>query len=174
MSPTPNPTPAEAPPLVLFDGVCNLCNGAVQWLIARDPHQRLRFASLQSTAAAQALHAAGLRTALPDSMVLIEAGRVHLRSEAALRLTRHLRQPWPLLGAFCLIPRPLRDGLYAWIARHRYAWFGQRQNCALPTPALRRRFLDAEELEARELEARAAPHPPSTTDTKTTLDPAAS
>jgi len=131
--------------LVLFDGVCNLCNGAVQWLLARDRRERLRFASLQSQAARRALDDAGVRGALPDSIVLVENGRAYTRSDAVLRIAAQLGLPWSLAGALRITPRPVRDAVYAWIARHRYAWFGQRDACLVPTPALRSRFIDADE-----------------------------
>jgi predicted DCC family thiol-disulfide oxidoreductase YuxK len=124
--------------IVLFDGVCNLCNGAVRFILARDPGARFRFASLQSDVARRLL-----KGALPaETMVLIEAGKVHTKSDAALRIARELRAPWPLLYAFAAIPRGFRDMLYDWIARHRYAWFGKRDACMLPTPQMRGRFLE--------------------------------
>jgi predicted DCC family thiol-disulfide oxidoreductase YuxK len=135
----------QAPALVLFDGVCNLCNGAVQWLLARDRRERLSFASLQSQAARRELDAAGVTATLPDSIVLVENGRVFTRSDAVLRIAALLGLPWSLAAVARILPRPLRDTVYAWIARHRYAWFGKREACLVPTPALRRRFLDAGE-----------------------------
>lgn len=150
---------AQAPPsaLVLFDGVCNLCNGAVRWLLARDRRERLSFASLQSQAARRVLDAAGVTGALPDSIVLVENGRVFTRSDAVLRIARRLGLPWSLAAVARILPRPLRDALYAWIARHRYAWFGRRESCLVPSPALRRRFLDADEPPPSELPASSAP-----------------
>jgi predicted DCC family thiol-disulfide oxidoreductase YuxK len=125
-------------PVVLFDGVCNLCNGAVRFILARDPHGRFRFASLQSEAARRLLggdHAAA-------SIILLEAGRTYTRSAAALRIARELRFPWPLIYAFIAVPRPLRDLVYDWVARHRYAWFGKRESCLLPAPEVRGRYLE--------------------------------
>ncbi|MFY9341023.1 MAG: thiol-disulfide oxidoreductase DCC family protein [Planctomycetota bacterium] len=133
-------------PLVLFDGVCNLCNGAVQFILRRDPAARFRFASLQSAAARTALAAAGVVGTLPDSIVLLDAGRVRVKSGAALAIARGLRFPWPLLTVFWLVPSPLRDLVYDWIARNRYRWFGKREQCWVPTRELRARFLDAGEL----------------------------
>ncbi len=132
------------PPLVLFDGVCNLCNGAVNFVIDRDPDAVLRFASLQSGAGRAALQAHGgaAGDGDPDTIVLIEGGRLYERSTAALRIARHLRGPYKLLYVFMLVPRVLRDRVYAWIARHRYRWFGRTDVCRVPTPALRARFLD--------------------------------
>ena len=124
--------------IVLFDGVCNLCNGAVRFILARDPEARFRFASLQSDVARRLLNGAPPA----ETMVLIEAGKVHTKSDAALRIARQLHAPWPLLYGFVAIPRSLRDAVYDWVARHRYAWFGKRDVCMLPTPQMRGRFLE--------------------------------
>ena len=133
-------------PLLLFDGVCNLCNAAVQWVIARDRRRRLQFASLQSDAAERELAQAGIsRDDLPDSLVLIDERGVHTRSSAAIRVGRLLGLPWSLAVLFVVIPRPLRDWAYALIARNRYRWFGKRDTCLTPTSELRERFLDADE-----------------------------
>jgi len=128
-------------PTILFDGVCNLCHGFVQFVIARDPAARFRFATLQSRAAASLLHGAGVTVPLPDSMVLVEDGRVYTRSTAALRIARGLRAPWPLAFALIVVPRIVRDAVYDFIAARRYRWFGRRETCLLPTPDLQRRFL---------------------------------
>ncbi len=125
--------------VLLFDGVCNLCNGFVQFVIQRDPAGRFQFAALQSDAARGLLRAAP--QPLPDSLVLVENGRVFMRSTAALRVARGLRFPWPLAYAFVAVPRPLRDWVYGIVARHRYRWFGRRDVCMVPTPELRARFL---------------------------------
>ena len=123
-------------PVILFDGVCNLCHGAVQFIIRRDRAARFRFASLQSEPGRRL--AAG---PAPDSILLIENGLCYDRSTAALRIARRLDGAWPLLYAFIVIPRPLRDALYAWIARHRYRWFGRLDACPLPSPEWETRFL---------------------------------
>ena len=127
---------------ILFDGVCNLCNGFVRFVIARDPAARFRFAALTSPAAIEALRRAGVAQPLPDSIVLIEDGRVYFRSDAALQIARHLRFPWPVACALALIPRFIRDAMYDCIAARRYRWFGRRETCMIPTPGLRGRFLD--------------------------------
>ena len=126
--------------VILFDGVCNLCNGFVQFVIARDPHARFRFAALQSEAAAS-LRDGGVGAALPDSIVLVEDGRVAVRSEAALRIARRLRFPWPLAYGLIAVPRVIRDWVYDYVAAHRYRWFGRRDACMVPTPDVRKRFL---------------------------------
>lgn len=132
--------------LILFDGDCNLCNGFVQFVIRRDPKARYRFAALQSDAARRALEAVGADPeSLPDSIALVCGGRVQVKSGAALAITRRLRGLWPLLSLFWLVPYPLRDLVYDFIARYRIRWFGRRDSCMVPTPELRARFLDAAE-----------------------------
>jgi predicted DCC family thiol-disulfide oxidoreductase YuxK len=128
--------------LILFDGVCNLCNGAVQFVIARDPSARFRFGTLQSDAARRMLREEYTLPALPDSIVLLDESGVFTRSDAALRVVRGLRFPWPLAYGLIVVPRPLRDWVYDIVARNRYAWFGKRDACMVPTPDLRARFLD--------------------------------
>jgi predicted DCC family thiol-disulfide oxidoreductase YuxK len=134
---------SSAPSVVLFDGVCNLCNGAVNFLIDRDPKGQLRFAALQSKAAADLLLSVGHPSPAPepDSILLVEGGRVYERSTAALRIARHLSGAWRLVAVFTLVPRPLRDLVYRWIAGHRYGWFGKASVCRVATPELQARFL---------------------------------
>jgi predicted DCC family thiol-disulfide oxidoreductase YuxK len=127
---------------ILFDGVCNLCNGFVRFVIQRDPAAHFRFAALSSDAARQLLKDAGVHGSTPDSIVLIQDGRVYFRSDAPLRIARALTFPWPLAAALAVIPRVIRDRVYDFIAAHRYQWFGRRDVCLLPTPELRQRFLD--------------------------------
>ncbi len=136
------------PPVILFDGVCNLCNSMVQWVIQRDTKARFNFASLQSEAARlelQEVLAAEEIQALPDSIVLIDSAGVYAQSAAAIRIARGLGFPHSLLGLGIVVPRPIRDAAYRWVARHRYRWFGQRDTCMRPTPDVAARFLDADE-----------------------------
>jgi predicted DCC family thiol-disulfide oxidoreductase YuxK len=132
------------PAVVLFDGVCNLCNRSVDFILQRDAKAYFRFASLQSDAARRLLAEHGRAEAsphAPESIVLIEDGRVYERSTAVLRIARHLRG-WARLALIAFaFPRPLRDAVYRWIARHRYRWFGQRESCRVATPELATRFL---------------------------------
>jgi predicted DCC family thiol-disulfide oxidoreductase YuxK len=134
------PAPA-AQRIVLFDGVCNLCNDTVRFVLARDLEGRFKFAPLQSGAGRALLTKYGLSADLLGTVVLIEDGRAFERSDAALRIAAGLGGAWLALGALRLVPRPLRDALYDWIARNRYRWFGRREECALPTPDQRHRFL---------------------------------
>lgn len=128
--------------VILFDGVCHLCQGAVKFIIKRDPAGRFRFASLQSEAGSRLLQAAGAHEESLDSVVLIENGSYYIRSAAALRIARGLRYPWPLLYALIVVPKGLRDAVYQFIARHRYRWFGKDETCLVPTRELRERFLE--------------------------------
>ncbi|MCF8258105.1 MAG: thiol-disulfide oxidoreductase DCC family protein [Flavobacteriales bacterium] len=130
-------------PILLFDGVCNLCNGTVHFVIARDPEARIHFASLQSEFATQRFGENGIAKEYLDSIVLLENGQVFYKSTAALRLTRYLSGGWPMLRVLLIIPRPLRDLIYDWIAANRYRWFGKQESCWVPTPELRSRFLHA-------------------------------
>ena len=127
--------------LVLFDGICNFCNASVDFIIKRDPQRRFRFASLQSVLGDQILARRGMTGGVYDSLVLLEDDRVFTHSTAALRIVRQLRFPWPLLYVLIVVPRFLRDAVYSWFARHRYAWFGQMEACAFPNPDLRSRFI---------------------------------
>ncbi len=131
-------------PVVLFDGVCNLCNAAVNFAIDRDPRARLRFGSLQSPAGRKLLDEVGyrVREGEPGSIVLVAGGRVYERSGAVLRIARYLSGAWSLVTAFLLVPRPLRDLVYRWVAAGRYRWFGKTEACRVPTPDLRARFID--------------------------------
>ena len=128
-------------PVVLFDGICNLCNGMVAFVIDRDPAARFAFGALQSDAARTLLDRVSAPEPLPDSIILLEDGRVYTKSTAALRIARGLQFPWPLAAAFLAVPRPVRDWLYDTVARNRYRWFGQRDVCIMPTPELQRRFI---------------------------------
>ena len=123
---------------MLFDGVCNLCNGFVQFILRRDRSGRFQFASLQSGTARQLLNG----DVPVETVVLIEEGKTFVKSAAALRILRRLRFPWPLLYVFIVVPRGLRDIVYDWVARHRYGWFGKRDACMLPSPHWRGRFLE--------------------------------
>jgi predicted DCC family thiol-disulfide oxidoreductase YuxK len=135
--------------VILFDGVCNLCNGFVQFVIARDPAAHFRFGPLQSEAAQRLIGAAQLPGPLPDSIVLVEDARVWTESSAALRVLGRLTFPWPLALVFVLVPPPVRNWVYRMVARNRYRWFGRREVCLVPTPELRNRFLDVEPHEPR-------------------------
>jgi predicted DCC family thiol-disulfide oxidoreductase YuxK len=130
------------PSIVLFDGVCNLCNGAVQFIILHDPKGQFQFASLQSSIGQDLLKQYQLPTNSISTIVLIEQGRSYIQSTAALRIARRLRGAWPLLYAAILVPPAWRNVLYRWVARNRYRWFGKTEQCMLPNPAYKQRFLE--------------------------------
>jgi len=130
--------------IVLFDGMCNLCNGVVQFILRHDPQERFLFASQQSEAGQRLLAEHGIKAAqaLAESVVVLEDNRVYLESDAALYILHRLGGVWGWAYIFRWIPRPWRDWVYRWVARHRYRIFGRRESCMVPTPALRSRFLD--------------------------------
>jgi predicted DCC family thiol-disulfide oxidoreductase YuxK len=131
----------EGHPVVLFDGVCNLCVGSVQFLIERDPEARFRFAPLQSEVGERLVADCGLDSEAMDSVVLVDEGRCYVKSDAVIRIGRHLGGVYRLLSAGRLLPRRLRDAVYDVVAARRYGWFGRRDRCMMPTPDLRSRFL---------------------------------
>ena len=130
-------------PVVLFDGVCNLCSASVNFIIDRDPKATLRFASLQSVAARELLkqHGITLPEGDPDSILLVDGGRVYDKSGAALRIAGKLRSPIAMFWIFLIVPWFIRDFFYKIIARNRYKWFGKTEACRVPTPELKERFV---------------------------------
>jgi predicted DCC family thiol-disulfide oxidoreductase YuxK len=131
---------SEQVAVILFDGVCNLCNGFVQFVIKRDSNAYFSFAPLQSNYALQRPELLNRNPHL-SSVILIEDGKVYTQSTAALRILRRMSGLYPLLYGFIIVPPFIRDGVYKWIARHRYQWFGKSEQCMLPTPELQARFL---------------------------------
>ena len=132
-----------AGPVLFFDGVCNLCNSAVQFIIRHDKAGRVRFASLQSTHGAQAAQAViQSHGHLPDSLIFLDKGIYYTESDAALRVAPYLDGSWKYLRYLTIFPRPLRNVVYRLVARYRYRWFGKKDACMLPTPALKQRFLE--------------------------------
>ncbi len=128
-------------PVVLFDGVCNLCNGIVKFSLKRDRRGVLRFASLQSDAGKEILREHGIDENQMDTFVFVENGQAFTRSTAGLKLFRSFGFPWALLYVFIIIPSPVRNAIYNFIARNRYRWFGKEDSCMLPSPEVRARFL---------------------------------
>ncbi len=127
--------------VILFDGVCNLCNSSVQFAIQRDPTGRFNYAALQSAEGQRLLKEHALPLNELYSIVLIKEGKAYQRSRAALEVARGLNGLWPLLYVFIIIPPFIRNGIYNWIARNRYRWFGKKDECMIPTPELKSRFL---------------------------------
>jgi len=133
--------PAAARVIVLFDGVCNFCDGLVRFLIRHDPAARLRFCAMQTDAGRALLVSHGVDPDALDTFVVLDGPRILTRSDAALAIARALPAPWSRLVAARILPRPLRDALYRIVANNRYAWFGRRDSCLVPTPEIRSRFL---------------------------------
>lgn len=127
--------------IILFDGVCNLCNGAVNFVIKRDPGNVFKFTPLQEKQGVLLLKTHAVDTQKLDSIVLIENEKVYVKSSAALRIARKLSGLWPLFFVFLIIPSFIRDGVYDFIAKNRYKWFGKKEQCMIPTPGLREKFL---------------------------------
>lgn len=127
--------------VILIDGVCHLCQGLVRFIIPRDPDARYKFAPLQGDIARSLLLDAGLDPDRLDTVVLAEDGKIYTESTAVLRIARGLCSPWPAAYIFILVPRPLRNAVYRFVARNRYRWFGRDEQCLIGTPEVRRRFL---------------------------------
>jgi predicted DCC family thiol-disulfide oxidoreductase YuxK len=127
--------------LILFDGVCNFCSGAVNFVIARDPEGYFRFAPLQSGIGKEMRDKFGIDELETDSILLIEDDRAYTYSTAALRIAKRLSGLWSWFYAFILVPKPVRDFFYKLFARYRYTLFGRQETCMLPTPDVRARFL---------------------------------
>ena len=132
---------ANTPKIILFDGVCNLCNGSVQFVIQRDSKKVFRYAALQSDFAKKLLES--LNQPAPDieSVILVDGNSVYYRSDAALRIAKRLSGAWPMLSIFLIVPRFIRDAVYNFIGRNRYKWFGKQESCMIPTPELKELFL---------------------------------
>ncbi len=128
-------------PIVFFDGICGLCNRAADFILRHDRRGRLRLATLQSPAAQRLLCDKNLPPGL-DSIVLLDGAKTYVRSAAALRIAALIGGAWSLFAIFWIVPRPIRDALYNWVARHRYQWFGRRAACRMPTPEERARFIE--------------------------------
>ncbi|SMD43635.1 Predicted thiol-disulfide oxidoreductase YuxK, DCC family [Aquiflexum balticum DSM 16537] len=127
--------------IVLFDGVCNLCNNAVDFIISRDKKDKFKVGALQEVASKNILKDYQINEEYLDSLVYIHKNHVYYKSRAALEIARNLSGLWPLLYIFIVIPSFLRNPIYDWIARNRYKWFGQKETCRLPSEEEKAKFL---------------------------------
>jgi predicted DCC family thiol-disulfide oxidoreductase YuxK len=128
-------------PIILFDGVCNLCNRSVQTVIKHDPGGKFLFASLQSAEGQKILQQYQLPYNGFNSFVLIQNGKAYTKSTGALKVAGQINGWWKLLYGFIILPKFIRDAGYSWIANNRYQWFGKKEECMIPTPELKNRFL---------------------------------
>lgn len=128
-------------PVILFDGVCNLCNRSVQFVINRDPASKFMFAPLQSETGKDIVSEFNLSDNNLGSIILVENGTYFVKSTAVLKVLQKLRAFWPLLYVFIIVPRPIRDYFYDILARNRYKWFGKKDKCMVPNAEIERRFL---------------------------------
>ncbi|MFT3908913.1 MAG: thiol-disulfide oxidoreductase DCC family protein [Ferruginibacter sp.] len=129
-------------PIILFDGICNLCNSSVQYVIKHDPAASFKFASLQSEQGQNLLRQFNLATNDINSFVLIQDNKAYTRSTAALKVAKQIKGATKLLYGFIIVPAFIRDAVYSFIAHNRYKWFGKRNECMAPTPSLKERFLN--------------------------------
>ncbi|ELZ57191.1 MULTISPECIES: thiol-disulfide oxidoreductase DCC family protein [Halorubrum] len=128
--------------VILFDGVCNLCSGFVQFVHPRDPEGKYRFASLQSDVGRELLAEHGLPTDEIESIVLIEDGESYVKSAAVIRIAAGLGGRYRLLSPFRHVPAPVRDRVYDFVAEHRYQWFGKKDRCMIPSGDVKSRFIE--------------------------------
>lgn len=130
--------------LILFDGVCTLCNASIDFVMKRDRKNRFLVGALQEPISKKVLSDFKVAPAYLDSLVLLEHGKIYFRSTAALRIAKRLGGLWPALYLFILIPSFVRDPIYDWIGRNRYRWFGKKSTCRIPTAEERSKFLSEE------------------------------
>ncbi len=128
--------------IILFDGVCNLCNNAITFVIKRDRNDLFMYAPLQSITGERLTKQHNIDTSQVDSIILIRDNRVYVKSTAALKIAQKLSGLWPLLSVFLILPVFLRNWVYDYIAKNRYKWFGKKDACMIPTPELKAKFLD--------------------------------
>lgn len=127
--------------VILFDGVCNLCNSSVNWVIDRDSKNLFQFASLQSDYGISVVKKFSITGNYMDTVVLLEEDKIFMRSDAVLRILKHLGGVYSLAYVFILVPRFIRDFVYKVIAKNRYRWFGKQDACRIPSPDLKAKFL---------------------------------
>ncbi|EOZ96907.1 hypothetical protein A33Q_2217 [Indibacter alkaliphilus LW1] len=128
--------------IVMFDGVCNLCNDAVDFIIVRDKNDKFKFGALQEETSKEILKDFNVKEDYLDSIILIREDKIFYKSKAALEIARNLSGLWPLFYGLVIIPTFLRDPIYDWIARNRYKWFGKRETCRFPSEEERAKFLE--------------------------------
>ena len=127
--------------IILFDGICNLCNGSVQFILKRDKNEKFLFASLQSDASKNILLQYNVKKNSLDSILIIEDGQVYDKSTAVLKISRHLNWPWTMFSIALHLPLGIRDSVYDFVGRNRYKWFGKKDSCTMMIPEYKNRFI---------------------------------
>lgn len=127
--------------IILFDGVCNLCNSSVTFVIQRDKKDLFRFAALQEPAGQLLIEKHQIDISKTDSIILIDGDKAYVKSTAALKVARHLGGAYPLLYGFMIVPNFIRNWVYDYVAKNRYKWYGKKDSCMIPTPELKSKFL---------------------------------
>lgn len=131
----------ESHKIILFDGVCNLCNGAINYVIKRDQKNVFKFAALQSEIGQELTAKFKIDGSKVDSIILIDGDKHYEKSTAALYIAKHLSGAYPLLFGFIIVPKYIRNAVYDYVARNRYKWFGKKDKCMIPTAELKNKFL---------------------------------
>ena len=132
----------KAQPVIFFDGVCNLCNASVQFVIEHDQENYFKFSALQGDYAKGVLPKFNVNPSSLNSTLLLEDGKLYTKSSSALRVAKKLKGIWPLLYGFIIFPKFIRDWVYDLVAKNRYKWWGKQETCWVPTPALKNKFYD--------------------------------
>lgn len=127
--------------IILFDGVCNLCNTSVNFVIQRDKNDVFRFAALQSEIGNKYISKFNINPLDTDSIILIDKDKSYVKSTAALHIAKSMSDAYPLLFGFIIIPRFIRNWVYDYVAKNRYKWYGKKESCMIPTEKLKGKFL---------------------------------
>jgi len=127
--------------VILFDGVCNLCNSTVTYVIKRDKKDVFRFAALQDSAGQVLIKKHGIDTSKVDSILFVDGDKIYAKSTAALKIAKNMNGLYPLLYGFMIVPNFIRNWVYDYVASNRYRWYGKKESCMIPTPELKRKFL---------------------------------
>jgi predicted DCC family thiol-disulfide oxidoreductase YuxK len=128
-------------PVILYDGICNLCNSSVRFILKHDTREKFLFSSLQSDASKKLLLHLNYKIIEMNSILLVENGQIHEKSDAVLKIASGLRFPWNLTAAFRILPRKVRDSIYDFVARNRYRWFGKKDSCVYTVNTYENRFI---------------------------------
>lgn len=132
--------------IIFFDGVCNLCNSSIDFVLKRDKKDKFLVGALQDDLSRKILADHQVKEAYLDSIILLEDGVIYYKSTAALRIARHLSGLWPVFYPLIIVPKVLRDSVYDWIGTNRYKWFGKKNTCRLPTPEEKAKFLSEDDV----------------------------